>query len=64
MNPGRSIGAAIAAGVYKSLWVYILAPVLGSPAAILLYSLLRMPESEKEETSTNVILMYERDIPQ
>ncbi|XP_027154886.1 aquaporin NIP2-3-like [Coffea eugenioides] len=54
MNPGRSIGAAIAAGAYKNLWVYIVAPVLGSLAAILVYCLLRVPESEKEETSTNI----------
>ena len=54
MNPGRSIGAAIAAGAYKNLWVYIVAPVLGSLAAVLVYCLLRLPESEKEETSTNV----------
>ncbi|CDP21439.1 unnamed protein product [Coffea canephora] len=54
MNPGRSIGAAIAAGAHKNLWVYIVVPVLGSLAAVLVYCLLRLPESEKEETSTNV----------
>mgnify|MGYP004715315031 CR=1 FL=1 len=57
MNPGRSIGPAIASDVYKNLWVFIVAPILGlgALAAMLAYSLLRMPEpkSEKEE-STNV----------
>ncbi|XP_027150092.1 nodulin-26-like [Coffea eugenioides] len=53
MNPGRSIGPAIASGVNKKLWVFIVAPILGALAAMLAYSLLRMPEpkSEKEEST-------------
>ncbi|KAL3514147.1 hypothetical protein ACH5RR_026864 [Cinchona calisaya] len=51
MNPGRSIGPAIVSGVYKNLWVFVVAPILGALAGILVYSLLRVPESEKEEST-------------
>ncbi|CAI0447811.1 unnamed protein product [Linum tenue] len=44
MNPARSIGPAVAAGVYKNLWLYILAPVLGALFAAMVYSGLRVPK--------------------
>ncbi|CAN0877333.1 unnamed protein product [Linum grandiflorum] len=43
MNPARSIGPAVASGVYDNLWLYILAPVLGALAAAMVYSGLRVP---------------------
>lgn len=51
MNPGRSIGPAIVTGVYENLWVFVVAPILGALAAILVYSLLREPEPDKKETT-------------
>ncbi|CAI0379855.1 unnamed protein product [Linum tenue] len=43
MNPARSIGPAVASGVFKNLWLYIVAPVLGALAAAMVYSGLRVP---------------------
>ncbi|HET7428079.1 MAG TPA: MIP family channel protein [Gaiellales bacterium] len=41
MNPARSLGPAIAASDYTSIWVYLLAPLLGAAAAALTYQFLR-----------------------
>jgi len=34
MNPARSIGPAVAAGLPEHLWLYVVAPVLGAVAAV------------------------------
>ncbi|XWS14995.1 hypothetical protein CRYUN_Cryun35bG0056600 [Craigia yunnanensis] len=52
MNPARSLGPAVVSGVYKNLWVFIVAPILGAMAATLVYSILRLPKPEKPEEST------------
>ncbi|XP_044478459.1 aquaporin NIP1-1-like [Mangifera indica] len=49
MNPARSLGPAVASGLYKNLWVYIITPIIGATAAALIYSVLRVPKPEKEE---------------
>jgi len=36
MNPARSIGPAIVSGQLSSLWIYILAPILGAALASVL----------------------------
>ena len=41
MNPARTIGPAIAAQNFLSIWIYIVAPVIGSVSAATLYNLLR-----------------------
>ena len=41
MNPARSLGPALAAGELDSLWIYLLAPLLGAALGALAYQLLR-----------------------
>ncbi|CAN1269084.1 Aquaporin NIP1-2 [Linum perenne] len=41
MNPARSIGPAIVWSEYKSLWLYILAPILGAQAGALTCNFLK-----------------------
>ena len=41
MNPARSLGPAIAASDYTSIWVYLAAPLLGAAAAAVTYQYLR-----------------------
>jgi MIP family channel proteins len=41
MNPARSLGPAIAAGDFTSVWVYLIAPAVGAVAAAAAYRFLR-----------------------
>jgi MIP family channel proteins len=41
MNPARSIGPALVSGSVGSLWIYLLAPILGSTTAAIVYGYLR-----------------------
>ncbi len=41
MNPARSLGPAIASGVFDSLWVYLAAPLVGGAVGSLVYGLVR-----------------------
>jgi glycerol uptake facilitator-like aquaporin len=41
MNPARSLGPAIAASDFTSIWVYLTAPFLGALAAAVTYRFLR-----------------------
>ncbi len=50
MNPARSVAPAIFSGHTEHLWLYLLGPLLGSAAAVLLCSAMRLPccpENEK-----------------
>lgn len=47
MNPARSLGPAIAAANYDSLWVYIVGPIVGAVAAILAYKIIRLPMEDE-----------------
>lgn len=53
MNPARSFGCAAVTGVYKNLWVYIVAPVLRALAATALYNVLRVSEPVKSDPKDN-----------
>ena len=41
MNPARSLGPGIVAGDLRSIWVYLLAPILGAALAALAYTFVR-----------------------
>ena len=38
LNPARTIGPAIAAGIFSDIWLYIVGPVVGGILAALLYN--------------------------
>eukprot|EP00249_Psilotum_nudum_P036185 c6529_g1_i1 orf=395-1303(-) len=44
MNPARSIAPAIAANQYKSLWLYVVGPIIGATAGALSYNLIRLAD--------------------
>jgi MIP family channel proteins len=46
MNPARSFGPALIAGVWQAHWVYWIGPLLGASCGALLYQLLRTPLTE------------------
>uniref|UniRef100_A0A2P2MX16 Aquaporin NIP5-1 n=1 Tax=Rhizophora mucronata TaxID=61149 RepID=A0A2P2MX16_RHIMU len=46
MNPARTLGPAVAAGNYKSLWIYFVAPTLGAVAGGGTYMAVKLQEDE------------------
>lgn len=44
MNPARSLGPALVAGVWDEQWIYWLAPIVGACLGAILYQLLRKPK--------------------
>lgn len=51
MNPARSLGPALVAGIWEHQWIYLLAPVLGAAIGAALYQWIREPQNELQETS-------------
>ncbi|NP_001312819.1 probable aquaporin NIP5-1 [Nicotiana tabacum] len=54
MNPVRTLGPAVAAGNYKSLWIYIVAPTLGALAGAAVYTLVKLRGDDSSETPRQV----------
>lgn len=50
MNPVRTLGPAVAAGNYKSIWIYLVAPTLGAVAGAAIYTVVKLRD-EGEATS-------------
>ncbi|KAG5563632.1 probable aquaporin NIP5-1 [Rhododendron vialii] len=48
MNPVRTLGPAIAAGNYKSIWIYMVAPTLGALGGAGVYTLVKLGAVEGE----------------
>jgi glycerol uptake facilitator-like aquaporin len=43
MNPARSLAPAVVSGTVQSLWVYLLAPVMGSALAVICFRAIKPP---------------------
>ena len=54
MNPARSLGPALVSRNMLDLWIYLVAPVIGSIAAVLIHRLL-MVTTEPDKSSVNVV---------
>ncbi|MCO5602606.1 hypothetical protein L7F22_056740 [Adiantum nelumboides] len=48
MNPARSIGPAVASYDFKSLWVYIVGPILGCLLGAWSYTMIKLPEQPQD----------------
>ncbi|XP_042021797.1 probable aquaporin NIP5-1 [Salvia splendens] len=48
MNPVRTLGPAVAAGNYKAIWIYLVAPTLGAVAGAAIYTLVKLRGEEEE----------------
>lgn len=46
MNPVRTLGPAVAAGNYKAIWIYLIAPTLGAIAGAGTYTLVKLRDEE------------------
>ncbi len=45
MNPARSFGPALIAGVWRDQWVYWLGPIIGASLGAVIYQVLRVPNT-------------------
>jgi MIP family channel proteins len=45
MNPARSLGPALIAGIGENQWVYLLAPIIGAAIGAALYQWIREPQN-------------------
>ncbi len=52
MNPARSLGPAIAASDFTSIWVYLTAPLLGATLAAVTYQFLRGEDDDPTTAET------------
>lgn len=48
MNPVRTIGPAIAAGNFRQIWIYLLAPTVGAILGAAAYTTVKLKDDEIE----------------
>ncbi|MQM21192.1 hypothetical protein Taro_054227 [Colocasia esculenta] len=46
MNPVRTLGPAIAAGNYRQIWIYLLAPTAGAITGAAVYNIVKLKDEE------------------
>ena len=63
MNPTRSIGPALVSGDLHALWLYILAPILGTSLGALTYQFVRgEPEPTRSSFGTERAETREKEL--
>lgn len=60
MNPVRTLGPAIAAGNYKHIWIYLVAPTLGALAGAGVYTLVKLRDSDAEAEPPRQVRSFRR----
>ncbi|GAB4848906.1 Probable aquaporin NIP5-1 [Ancistrocladus abbreviatus] len=48
MNPVRTLGPAVAAGNYREVWIYLVAPTIGALGGAAVYKLIQLRDDEAE----------------
>lgn len=48
MNPVRTLGPAVAAGNYKQIWIYLVAPTAGAVAGAAVYTAVKLKGDDGE----------------
>ncbi|KAK4769176.1 hypothetical protein SAY86_027326 [Trapa natans] len=48
MNPVRTLGPAVAAGNYRAIWIYLIAPTLGGLAGAGTYTIVKLRDTEAD----------------
>lgn len=51
MNPARSLGPALVAGVGQDQWIYIVAPLLGAAIGGFVYQWIRQPAAQPQSSA-------------
>ncbi|KAL8153283.1 hypothetical protein V2J09_011043, partial [Rumex salicifolius] len=46
MNPARTLGPAVAANIFKAIWIYVIAPILGALCGAGVYTAVKLPEED------------------
>ncbi|MBZ0292631.1 MAG: aquaporin, partial [Anaerolineae bacterium] len=54
MNPARSLGPALIAGIATDQWIYVVAPLIGAALGGFLYQWLRRPAIENSLAEAEV----------
>ena len=52
MNPARSFGPSVVAGVWSDQWIYWLGPIIGAVLGALTYQMIRLPLLQSESMPT------------
>lgn len=51
MNPVRTLGPAVAAGNYKAVWIFMVAPTLGALAGAATYTAVKLRDDDSAATA-------------
>ena len=54
MNPARSFGPALVAGIWSEQWIYWLGPITGAVMGALTYQMIRLPVLQSEIASSSI----------
>ncbi len=63
MNPARSLGPALVAGVWRDQWVYVVAPLIGAAIGAGTYQLLRTPLPDAAAARDNAAFDAAKAVP-